>query len=123
VALLVVDSGLRLAELDDSVRILTPVGKDSVYETVLSEATALEGLLRATQGAELEIACVAADCREGLLPSRFIGIFAGTGAGDGDFAGITEAFAFCSPDGSGDSTVMIPFGWLISIRLLVPEAA
>lgn len=122
-ALLVVDSGLRLAELDDSVRILTPVGRDSVYETVLSESSALEGLLRATQGAELEIACVAADCRDGLLPSRFIGVFAGTDSGDGEFAGITEAFAFCSPEGNEESTVTIPFGWLISIRLLVPEAA
>jgi hypothetical protein len=106
-----------LGELDDTVSVIIPDGLDRLQTVTVGDPAALSTYLGGLAGRELDIVCVAADCRDGLIPSSFQGHYVGTTQPSGWFSATGLAFEFIPVNNDGDS-VALPFGWLIAIRAL-----
>lgn len=104
-----------LDELDDTVTLMVPDGMDMLKEVVLGDASALAFYLNAASLSPMEVTCVAADCRVGLLPAHFTGQFIGLTDASDEFDQTGVAFEFL-PD-HDDDPIALPFGWLITIRI------
>lgn len=110
-----ITNGRLLDALDDTVTVIVPDGPDSLKEVVLGDPAALAFYLDAARIAPLEVTCVAADCRQGLLPARFTGHYVGLTDAIGEFEDAGTAFEFL-PD-HDDDTIALPFGWLMTVRI------
>lgn len=108
-------NGRLVDALDDTVMMLIPDGMDALTEVVLGDPAALAFYLDAAKSAPLEVAGVAPDCRQSLIPVRFTGRFVGLTEPLGEFEDTGIAFAF-QPDGY-EEPVALPFGWLAAIRV------